>query len=143
MANQIDLPDTPITFTDGRAQPWFAVLLRKVSATVDGILQFIDLDTGVIVSADQIEQGLEAKIEQIVKKQVTERNAAGQPTMIEHRDITTNELVKTREIAYNAQGAVSERVEKDSKTTITSDFTYDVNGNLDIVLPDVAIGGLF
>lgn len=143
MANRIDLPDTPITFTDGRPQPWFAVLLRKVSATVDGILKFIDLDTGVIVSADQVQQGLEAKIEQIVKKQVTERNAAGQPTMIEHRDVNTDALVKTREIAYNARGAVTQKVEKDSVTTITSGFTYDVNGNLDIVIPDVVTGGLF
>ena len=141
MGEQIELPDRAIVHADGRPQAWFSILLRKLSSTVDGVIQFVDPVNGLALNADDIEQGINQRVRDIVNEQI-QYNADGIVSSITRRDIETDEILAVEEFNYRADGTVETIVEKTPQATVTESVEY--NGvDIDKIVRDIAIGGLF
>jgi hypothetical protein len=140
LANQIDLPDTPITFQDGRPQPWFTILLRRLSTTVDGILQFIENDDGTFsLNADDIEQGLTQRVEQIANKVFTYNGDDTVARVVELDPADNATVIGQKDFTYNAQQQVTVVDEVNTAGTIQKTYSY----NPADLITDINVTGSF
>ena len=107
----------------------FARWLELVSNNVQALDAFIGNNGEALLTADQIVEGLEDKVREIV------RDTNGDITMVKRKDPVTDEVVSTREITRTS-GVISEV----KTTTPTRVATYQVDragGFISVITPTI------
>lgn len=124
MGNQIDLPaNTPIVHKDGSPTPWFAILLKKVSTTVDGVLAFTGYVEGGALSVDGLEQGITQRVREIARQEIA-YNANGTVASVMHKDTTTGAILAEETFSYNANATVDQVIETTPQAVVTQNYVY-------------------
>ena len=134
MSNRLTLFQRPIVDRSGSPTSWFAQRLEQITATVDGIIAFVGFETGQKITADDIEQGVENRVRQIVREEIS-YNSDGTVAQIMKKDATGAE-VESATFSYNADSTVSQVVEVTPEAQVTRSFTYQA-GRVAVVDPTI------
>ena len=138
MANRRDIQSEISHDGAGKMLPWFHAWVEQTNYIVNALLDSIGVNGKI--SADAIEQGIETKIAAVVRKEF-ERDANGLITKKTETNVDTGDRVREITSTRDANGLVTERQIVDTETTITQTITRDINNNVEIVIPQIDIGG--
>lgn len=114
---------SPLTNDRGLPSGVMAAWMRKISTIAEGIAVFIGENGDGQITADEVAQGVEQRIE-IIANRVYTYNANGTVSKVEKKDKDTGAVISTKEFTYDADAKVDTKTETTNNAVATESFSY-------------------